>query len=391
LVEAWTDPGSPVWVPATVEVSASPATVLLAAADHASFGTVRADLRSGGEPVAGAVEWRVDGVPWRTLPVGMPEGSATAIVPAGRDVEVEVTVGPGTPHVALPEPQTVRLAGGERRSLEFLFDARVAVQFRLPAEDVTQATVYLWRRPPGRLAQYLGSTAARTDGKAGQLVLSPGSYAAMVTDAGTGHPPAWTTFRVDAPGPMDVVLSLPPEPRRFRVRLVTAEGNPVAGAGLWIGRMEGASPTDAVVATATTADDGWATFPLLPAGDYLVADFHNESAWCDLPLARSPPEDVVLVRAKLADEKVTLVGRVWGPDGRPIASAHAWIRAEGAVWGTYEGISDGSFTAMDLPAGRLVVSIPHSWMREGRHGPAEVRLSVAPGEERRVEIRLPPR
>jgi hypothetical protein len=392
LAAAWSDPGAPAWEVASVEASEQAATVRLRAAGPSSYGTVRVDLRAGGQPVVGGVEWRVDGIPWRALPTAMPEGWVAAPVPAGRDVEVGVTAGPDTPRVALPAPQTVRVAAGEQQRIAFDFDPRVVVQLTLPADaGAEKATVYLWRLTTVGQEEYVGTTSFLPGGKAaGPLHFSPGTYEALVTDAGVSRPPTRTTFHVAPPGPLEVVLSLPQEPRTFRLRLVTAGGEPVSGAGLWLGRMEGASPSEAVVAMATTGEDGWATFPVLPAGDFAVADYFR-STWCDLELARSPPEDVVLVRGEVVGERVTLDGRVWGPDGRPMASAHAWVRVEGAPWGKYAAISQGAFQMTDLPAGKLVVSVPHAWMREGRHGPVEVRVSVVPGEKRSLEIRLPPR
>lgn len=138
-----------------------------------------------------------------------------------------------------------------------------------------------------------------------------------------------------------------------RVRLegtVRSAGEPLAGASVWVGRVDGA----AVQGTTAADADGAFEIDLDAPGEHVIhVTYGGSAAWRPV---RVPAADVHRVDFDFAAG--TVAGKVSDASGRGLANVHVWVVRDGlGATGGAAGATgqDGTWSIGSVPAGRYVV------------------------------------
>jgi hypothetical protein len=174
--------------------------------------------------------------------------------------------------------------------------------------------------------------------------------------------------------------------RSSRIRVVTGDGMPVAGAAVeaWVDRGEDRLPE--IVAAETDAD-GLAVLPPIrtdkpcllfvhpPAEHPYEYHVYSDRLW-------RPADTAVALRPRRG-----VAGTVVDPDGRPVPGVRVLVAVNRRVFpGDHRSDDEGRFRVLDIPEGRIeVTAVPPDW-----RDPVAGETVRVDGDPRRVRIPFRP-
>ena len=282
--------------------------------------------------------------------------------------------------------EQLTLAEGEARHV--VLDGRVRDPIRLRVavtrggRPVTDCRVYAFPEGPGLLANL---HEGRPD-EAGHFAVTldePGRYL-LAVDARGGGRDSLHPARIPREPVVDLEIALPSA--RLAGIVVSATGDPVQGARVWIDRDGEWNPTAQGQGRSTeTGPEGLFRFEGLEAGTWSVGAEGTRGQGGIRLEADGAFEAVRLVREATG----TVRGRVLHADGSPAAGVAVYARGADGRWvDTYARVASrvgaGEFVWEHLPAGDYTFLA-----RRGESAsPESGAVRVAPGAEASVELRI---